>query len=221
MSPALRDPRAGQESSRAPAKIALVGLRGSGKSTVGALLARELGRVFVDLDHELARLWYSTHPADSVARDPGAPAGSGAAAPSAGELLTRLGEPVFRELESRALAEVLERREPLVLACGGGTVLNEENRARLRGGAWVVWLEAPVEELARRLAGDPTPRPPLTEAGRHAGPAGAANLEELRQLRDAREAFYQDVAHLRIRTEGLPPSLVANFLRGGLGSPQA
>jgi shikimate kinase len=200
----VRDPQAGAYSTRAPEKIALVGLRGSGKTTVGALLAGELQRPFADLDLELERAFASSHPSEPSARS--------------GELLARLGEDEFRALESRALAEVLGRAGPLVLACGGGAVLSEENRARLREAAWVVWLDAPVEELARRLAADPTPRPPLTPQGRL---AGAASLEELAAVRAARLPFYEEVAHLRIRTEGLSPAEVARFLRGGLGLPQA
>jgi shikimate kinase len=199
VSPPLRDPRAGQDQTRAPEKIALVGLRGSGKSAVGALLAADLGREFVDLDLEIERAHAAAHPAEPP--------------PRAGEILARAGEPAFRALESRALAEVLGRSAPLVLACGGGAVQSEENRARLRAAAWVVWLEAPVEELARRLAADPTPRPPL-------GEAPACSVAELRAVGDARRPWYEEVAHLRIRTEGLAPAEVARLLRGGLGLPQ-
>jgi shikimate kinase len=204
VTPPLRDPRAGENWSHAPAKIALVGLRGSGKSTVGALLANELQRPFADLDHELERAQQSSHPADPPLR--------------AGEILARLGEPAFRELESRALLELLGRPGPLVLACGGGVVLREENRARLREVAWVVWLDAPDEELARRLAADPTPRPPLTHEGQR---AGAASLQEIAALRAQRQRLYEEVAQLRIRTEGVLPPQVASLLRGGLGLPQA
>lgn len=200
MSPPIRDPRAGQDQTSAPAKIALVGLRGAGKTTVGALLARDLARPFVDLDDEIERLQQLAQPSQPPLR--------------AGEILARVGEPEFRALESLALGSVLGRPAALVLACGGGAVLSEQNRARLRDTAWVVWLEAPIEELAKRLAADPTPRPALT-------PAPACSLEELRELRDARRAWYDEVAHLRIRTEGLSPDQVARLLRGGLGSPQA
>jgi len=200
----IRDPRAGQDQTSAPAKIALVGLRGSGKSTVGDVLARELGREFVDLDLEIERLYA----AESAEEPP----------LSAGEILLALGEPAFRRIESAALSEVLARPEPLVLACGGGTVIDAENRARLRASAWVVWLEAPPEELARRVASDPTPRPPLTPAGVAQGAGSAA---EMRAVLDARREFLEEVSHLRIRTEGLSPEQVARMLRGGLAFPQA
>jgi len=197
MSPPIRDPRAGQDQTRSPAKIALVGLRGSGKSTVGALLARELGREFVDLDLEIERAYREAHADEGPLR--------------AGEILARVGEPEFRDLEARALSEVLARNAPLVLACGGGVVISEQNRARLRDSAWVVWLEAPVEELARRLADDPTPRPALTAAA-------GGSAEELAALRDARQLWYERVSHLRIRTEGLTPAEVARVLRAGFGA---
>jgi len=210
VTPPLRDPRAGEQWSRAPAKIALVGLRGSGKTTVGALLANELQRPFADLDRELERAFASSLPSD-----PSRPA-----APQlrAGEILAHLGEDEFRTLEARVLLEVLGRPGPLVLACGGGVVLREENRARLCEVAWVVWLDAPDAELARRLAADPTPRPPLTHEGQRAGPA---SLQEIAAVRAERQRFYEEVAQLRIRTEGLLPPQVASLLRSGLGSAQA
>ena len=207
MSPGVRDPQSGAAHARVPGKIALVGLRGGGKTTVGALLARELVRPFVDLDLELERAFAAEHPSEAAARPL-----------RAGEILAREGEPAFRALESRVLAEVLARVHPLVLACGGGVVLDPVNRQRLRETAWVVWLDAPDEELARRLAADPTPRPALTDAGRR---AGAASVDELRLVREQRSAAYEAASSLRIRTEGLTPEQVASILRGGLGLTQA
>lgn len=191
MSPPVRDPRAGQEAPAAPRKIALVGLRGSGKSSVGALLALQLRRSFVDLDRELERAWAREHERLS-----------------AGEVLAREGEPVFRALESRVLFEALAAPEPLVIACGGGVVTGEENRRRLRAEAWVIWLQAPVDELARRLRGDTTFRPPLS---------GAGTIEELGALGEQRRVWYEEVAHLVFRTEGLTPEQVARVVGSGLG----
>ena len=89
--------------------LALVGLRGTGKSTVGRILAERLGRPFADADVELA-----------------ARAGRPIRA-----IFAELGEPGFRDLEEETLA-ALVAGPPLVLATGGGAVLRETNRARLR-----------------------------------------------------------------------------------------
>lgn len=208
MSPPIRDPRAGQDAPAVPHVIALVGLRGSGKSTVGALLAAELRREFVDLDREIERLHAGARAEEPVGNVPGA-----LAAPRAlcvGEILEREGENAFRELESRALDAVLARGQGLVLACGGGVVVRESNRQRLRAQTWVLWLQAPVEELQRRLRADATLRPPLT---------GAGTLEELGALALQREAWYREVAHVAVRTEGLAPEQVARLLARSLPNP--
>jgi 5-deoxy-5-amino-3-dehydroquinate synthase len=120
--------------------VALVGMMGSGKSTVGPLLARRLGYGFVDLD-------------------PTIEAGAGR---SVRQLFVERGEPAFRQLEAEALAAVLARPDPQVIGTGGGVVLAESNRQRLAGAARVVWLSAPPEVLAGRVGHDPG-RPLLAE----------------------------------------------------------
>ncbi len=119
--------------------MVLVGPMGSGKSSVGRELARELGLPFVDLDAELVR------------RHGPIPT-----------LFEQRGEAAFRELETAALAAVLAG-PAVVLATGGGAVLAEANRAAL-GGHTVVWLTITPDTAARRLAGDAS-RPLL--AGDH------------------------------------------------------
>ena len=214
MTPPIRDPRAGQDAPAAPRKIALVGLRASGKSSVGELLARQRGRPFVDLDEEIERLWLEDQE-EPGARDPDSlerTLGEAMREPEplpAGEILMILGEPAFRRIEAHALREVLARPEPLVLACGGGVVIDAENRRRLRQEAWVIWLQAPSIELARRLQADSTFRPSLT---------GSGMLEELATLGAQRQPWYEEVAHLAFRTEGLTPDQVARVVGSGLGS---
>lgn len=144
--------------------LALVGLRGSGKTTVGRRVAQALQRPFLDLDDEVARL----------------------AGVPAGELLVSRGEDAFRALELRALGDVLARMPAVVLATGGGTPTRAEARALLRARARVIYLSAPPEVTAARVAADPGPaRPPL----RPGGP-----LAEARGLLADREAHYRDVA---------------------------
>ncbi len=121
-----------------PVRLALVGLRGSGKTTVGRLVARRLGVSF----------WDSDELVESEARIP------------ISEIFARQGEAVFRRLEFEVLSRVCETGLMGVLATGGGSVLDPEVRERLRSWGFVVLLEAPVEVLAERIRG--TDRPSLT-----------------------------------------------------------
>lgn len=109
--------------------LVLVGLMGTGKSTVGAACAQALGRPFVDTD-------------DLVAVAAGA---------SVEEIFATQGEAAFRAYERAAVAEACERAEPTVIACGGGVVLDPANRDRLRRAGHVVLLTASPEALAARV----------------------------------------------------------------------
>ena len=130
-------------------------MMGSGKSETGRMLARVLGRRFVDCDERVAA----------------------AAGRSIPEVFAAEGEAGFRRRESEALAEVLASAEPLVVATGGGAVTVAANR-ELLGGAVVCWLRARPEVLAARL-GDGSGRPLL------AGPEEpTAQLRRLAAERD-------------------------------------
>ena len=111
--------------------IYLLGFMGSGKSTVGVLLARELGWPFIDLDAVIE-------------------AGQGV---TIRELFESSGEPFFRQLERAALLEA-SKAEPAVIALGGGTFAQPENLEFIRqtGGA-TLWLDSPAEVLLQRCAG--------------------------------------------------------------------
>lgn len=133
--------------SEPPRVLSLVGLRGSGKSTVGALVADRIGaRSHVDLDRELARR---------------------AGMASAGEVLRTRGERAFRELEAIALREVLAgARAPMVLSAGGGAVEGTLARALLRERTLCVWLDASPAVCRARVERDAgTLRPPLLPDG--------------------------------------------------------
>ena len=149
--------------------LVLVGLMGAGKTTVGRECARRLGRSFVDLD-ELIML----HAAMPIE-----------------ELWNERGEERFREMEREVVVEVCEAPNPLVIGCGGGTVVDPDSRRRLRAEGLVVWLRAPTSVLAARVGNDEG-RPLL--AG---DPAGA--LERLSALRaDA----YAAAADSVVETDG-------------------
>lgn len=117
--------------------VVLVGMMGSGKSTLGEMLADRLGLPFCDTD-------------DRVQRNTGA---------TVAGLFAAHGEGAFRDQESIALGQCL--LEGGVIATGGGIVLRDDNRALLNGeGVYVAWLDAPPHELVERLEGA-TDRPLL------------------------------------------------------------
>ena len=104
--------------------IVLTGMPGSGKSTVGRVLARQLGRELVDTDTEIIRLAKKPIP----------------------EIFAQRGERGFRDLESQVIQEV-SRRTGLVIATGGGAILREENVRRLRQNGRIYFLDRPAEDI--------------------------------------------------------------------------
>jgi shikimate kinase len=121
--------------------LVLVGLPGAGKSTVGRVVARRLGRPFLDFDVEIER-----RVGCSVAR-----------------YFAQYGEPAFRELEV-ALTRELAAAPPMVLAPGGGWVTNAGVIALLRPPGRIVHLRVSPEEAMRRIARSRIVRPLLQEA---------------------------------------------------------
>ncbi|MDR3649200.1 MAG: shikimate kinase, partial [Acidimicrobiales bacterium] len=109
--------------------LLLVGMMGSGKSTVARLVAGRLGRPHVDTDEVVERV----------------------AGTSVSEIFSTRGEAAFRAEEARALARVLAGAVPSVISVGGGIVLHPEPRAALRRRGTVVWWRARPETLARRV----------------------------------------------------------------------
>jgi shikimate kinase len=115
--------------------VGLAGFMGSGKTTVGRLLAAQTGRRFVDLDERIEE----------------------AAGLSIREFFERFGEPRFRVIEHenliRVLGEISESGGAAVVALGGGTFAQPQNQAFLReAGAKVVWLDCPIDDLILRCA---------------------------------------------------------------------
>ena len=115
---------------RADGHVILCGLSGAGKSTVGPLLARRLGRPFIDVD-------------EIVEREAGC---------SVREIFARDGEAAFRARERAAALRVLAGVRPGVVALGGGTLEDDATLAAALAGA-LVWLDAPVTVLVPRLDG--------------------------------------------------------------------
>jgi shikimate kinase len=158
----------------------LTGFRGTGKSAVGLMLGKLLDRPNIDLDQVIEA--------------------------SAGVSIRRIfqqgGESRFRDLESEALDRVIDQ-DPAVISLGGGAILRESNRRRIKSSGICFWLDADAQTIAGRLLQDPSTaqrRPPLTEL---------SELEEIKQLLEKRYPLYQAAADHRIDTVGREVSEVA------------
>lgn len=125
-------------------RIALIGLRGAGKTALGTRLAREWRRPFIELDHE-------------IEQETGLPLS---------EIFTLYGPSGYRRLERRCLVRVVTEHDHAVIAVGGGVVAEEDTFNLLRAQCYTVWLKAqPEEHMARVLAqGDLRPMAGRVEA---------------------------------------------------------
>jgi shikimate kinase len=153
--------------------ITLIGYRGTGKSTIAPRLALRLKFDWVDADVELEN--YTGR--------------------SIREIFATDGEPEFRRIEREVLAQLL-KRDRLVVAAGGGAILNEATRQEIREAGPVVWLQASVETIARRILRDgtvSTHRPNLTSTG---------GIDEIRTLVMKREPLYRECATIAVLSEG-------------------
>ena len=108
--------------------VALVGMMGAGKTSIGKRLAARLEVSFADADHEI----------------------EAAAGMTVAEVFAKYGEPEFRRLERSVIARLLHN-EPHVLATGGGAYMDEGTRAAMREQAFTIWLKAPVDILLGRV----------------------------------------------------------------------
>jgi shikimate kinase len=147
--------------------ISLIGLPGSGKSTVGRQLARRLDLPFIDSDPEIERRIGC----------------------SIREYFEREGEERFRDEEQAVIGEIMQSHSG-VLSTGGGTVLLQVNRDRLRASGQVVYLRANPEDVFRRLRHDRNR--PLLQVG--------DPLQRLRDLFTVRDPLYRETAHLVVDT---------------------
>ncbi len=152
---------------RGSGNIFLVGLMGAGKTSVGKLLARRLGKSFYDCDQEIERA-------------------TGVKIPLIFEIE---GETGFREREAKMLMELAARRD-VVLATGGGAVIEETNRRLLTGNGVVIYLRATVADLWSRTRHDKN-RPLLKTADPRA---------RLEQLFAERDPLYRGIADIVVDT---------------------
>lgn len=147
------------------ARVILTGFMGTGKTEVGRRLARRLGRPFVDTDELI----------------------EAAAGHSVAEIFAGEGEAHFRALERNAVAQACTVPEA-VIATGGGTLTDPENRRRLTAAGPIVCLTADAEEILRRI-GDPGSRPLL------AAHSADSRLGRVQDLLAERAAAYAAAAH--------------------------
>ncbi len=169
--------------------LALVGYRGTGKSTVGRILADRLGRPFADADKEIE------------ARD----------GRTIRAIFAEDGEPAFRRIEGEVLRELTAKLPGGIVATGGGAVLDEANRRALRSFGFVAWLKADPDTLAWRLSHSRSglaDRPALTPAG---------TLAEIADVLAARAPLYREAAHAEVETDGRTAREVAEAVLGAFG----
>lgn len=151
--------------------LALIGLMGAGKTTVGERCAERLQRPFVDTDLLIEAMTDRTIP----------------------ELFAN-GEGEFRAWEREAVADASASPQPVVIAEGGGAVVDPENRRRMSASCYVVWLRATPEVLASRVEADGVNRPLLASYGA---------TGTLARLAEARAVHYEAAADAAVDTDGL------------------
>lgn len=163
--------------------IVLIGMRGSGKSTIGRLLAAALKREHIDTDDLVVE-----HAGQTISA-----------------IFFSEGEAGFRKRECDAVAEAV-RRAPAVISVGGGAVLDDTNVRRLRGSGVLVWLSAPPDVLYGRVHADEDSshsRPSLTSL------TGPAECESVMQSRDP---IYRSAADIEVDTSRRSPANVVRLV---------
>ncbi len=163
--------------------LILIGYRGSGKSTIGPLVANRLRQPFVDLDEVIVEKTGKT----------------------ISQVFSEEGEAGFRSREQTSLQE-LRKLKNCVISLGGGAVVKPENRVLVRRMGKVVWLRAPAVVLWSRIKADPSSaktRPALTPAG---------GLAEVEAVLAEREPIYHRVAHQTVDTVAASPEEVVESI---------
>jgi shikimate kinase len=157
-------------------RLFLIGPMGSGKTTVGRFLARRLRLDFHDLDQEIEKR----------------------CGVDVNTIFDIEGEAGFRARE-QAMLDELTQCDRILLATGGGSIVDEKNRRMLNERGLVVWLETSVDQQLKRLERDQ--RRPLLQA--------PDRRERLERLAETRNPLYRECAHLKIRSANISPAAMA------------
>ncbi len=153
--------------------ITLIGYRGSGKSSVAAPLAERTGFSWIDADDEIERV----------------------AGKSISQIFADDGEAHFRQIERNVMQNLLSR-EKLIIAAGGGAILNTETRQDVQDAGPVIWLKANIDALEQRITQDDS-----TTSRRPALTASTSHREEIQNLLNQREPIYQACASITVDTD--------------------
>ena len=152
------------------AKLWLIGMMSSGKTKVGRRLSERSGRPLVDMDDQIVERAGMTIP----------------------QIFATHGEPAFRSMESEEVVRIAGLRERLVVATGGGAVLDESNRSLMRESGLVVWLKPSIASL---IAKGKTKNRPLL--------LGHDDLAaRYTEIWEARKHLYEEAAHTSISMDG-------------------
>ena len=168
--------------------VVLIGYRGSGKTTVGRLLADRRDAAFIDTDEMIVQF----------------------AGRSIAEIFEVEGEAGFRRREEQAI-RMSTAQQGRIISVGGGAVDSEKNRRLLRDYGTVVWLEAPPETLWARMQDDRTTgdsRPDL----------GGGGLEEIREVLARRTPLYASTSHVAMHVATLTPKQVVSDIEAWLAA---
>ncbi len=163
--------------------IYLIGFRCTGKTTLGKMIAQKLGRSFIDLDAVVTD-W---------------------AGKTVEALVAESGWETFRRLEKEMLWEV-SRQKGVVVATGGGIVLDPENSERLKKTGDVIWLTASPEVIIKRMQSDSdnfVQRPSLT---------GEGMIDEVEAVLEERIPLYRAAAHQVVDTDGMDIDQLVEFI---------
>ena len=157
--------------------VVLIGLRGSGKTKVGKILAKQLGKRFIEMDKLIVKKAKMSIP----------------------KIVEKFGWDKFRDLEEQVATEVSKLKN-VVNATGGGVILRKRNISNLKKNSIVIWLQARIDTLLKRIGDDPN-RPSLT---------GNKNRRTDMQITfKERKSLYQKAADFIIDTENKGISQVA------------
>jgi shikimate kinase len=166
-------------------KIFLIGYRCTGKTTVGRMLARRLGSEFMDTDQY-------------ICKDAGM---------TIQQIVELSGWGKFRELEKKALFSIQNCMDDMVVATGGGTVLDPDNRSFINEYGKCIWLDADPETIAQRMASDPATRDSRPNLKENSSISG-----EILTILSQRRSLYKKTADIKISVKDYSPEQVVTMI---------